>query len=257
MDDSKDTPPPKGLSRRTLISTALAAGVSVTALNAFGISASDVAHAAGRYGTVVWPCKTHPTPTGLQVYGSYRAAYPGGHKGSDYGIATGTSVVAISSGVVSLSDRNGIEGNYITILHDNGIRSHCIHLSQRDVQKGARVAAGQQIGLSGEDGSAAEGPHLHIEIYEGSARYDPDAWLKANVGPGNSTPTPTPKKKDSDMILIQSPGRGIAVIGPHYYRSLAAGEELDCALAAWGNPIGGNDRQFDIWRHLALTGASS
>jgi hypothetical protein len=201
MDDIQDSPPTRGLSRRTLISTALAAGVSLTVLEAFGISAGDVAQAAGRYGTVQWPCEPHPTPTGLQVYGSPRS-YAGGHKGSDYGVSTGTPVVAIASGVVTLSNRNGVEGNYVTILHDNGIKSHCIHFSQRSVRQGERVEVGQQIGLSGEDGSAAEGEHLHIEIYEGGDRYDPDAWLKANVGPGNITPAPTPEEEEMKLITV-------------------------------------------------------
>lgn len=70
-----------------------------------------------------------------------------------------------------------------------------------------------------------------------------------------TTPPADTKRKDSDMILIQAPNRGIAVVGPNYYRSLRAGEELDCAVAAWGYPIGGNDRQFDVWRSIATTGS--
>lgn len=92
----------------------------------------------------------------------------------------------------------------------------------------------------------------------GFARYAGERWHFDYIRAYTPVTQPTtPKRKDSDMILIQSPGRGIAVIGPNYYRSLAAGEELDCALAAWGNPIGGNDRQFDVWRSLALTGQRS
>lgn len=178
-------PPRPGISRRTVIGAAAFVGIGYQLLEMLGMPA--LAFAAGRYGDVRWPCNPHPTPTRGQVYGSPRN-YPGGHKGSDYGVDTGTAVVAISSGTVSAAARNDVEGRYVTIQHDNGTRSHCIHLSRLDVTRGARVNAGQQIGLSGADGNAAEGAHLHIEIYEGSTRYDPHAWLLANVGPANKGP---------------------------------------------------------------------
>lgn len=55
------------------------------------------------------------------------------------------------------------------------------------------------------------------------------------------------------MRLIQSPARGIAVVGPGYFKSLNA-EMLPVAVACWGNPYVGNDRQFDLAKAIALQG---
>ena len=59
------------------------------------------------------------------------------------------------------------------------------------------------------------------------------------------------------MKLIQAPNRGIAIIGPGYYKSLSAGEEVTQAVNLWGNPTIGNDRQFDVWRAIAQQGTAS
>ncbi|WP_439693319.1 hypothetical protein ACRQ4B_03610 [Curtobacterium sp. SP.BCo] len=59
------------------------------------------------------------------------------------------------------------------------------------------------------------------------------------------------------MKLIQSTNRGIAVVGPGYFRGLKNQEELQSAIKVWGNPIVGNDRQFDVWKAIALQGTSA
>ncbi|MFJ6171973.1 hypothetical protein [Curtobacterium sp. NPDC092190] len=59
------------------------------------------------------------------------------------------------------------------------------------------------------------------------------------------------------MKLIQAPGRGIAVVGAGYYKVLKAGEEVEQAVKLWGNPLIGNDRQFDVWKAIALQGTSA
>jgi murein DD-endopeptidase MepM/ murein hydrolase activator NlpD len=164
----------------------------------------------------VWPVNPHPAPSGLQVYGSPRS-YAGGHKGSDYGVGTGTAVLAISNGVVDLSDYNGVEGNFVTVLHDNGIKTHSIHLSSRSVTPGQRVSAGQQLGLSGNTGSASEGAHLHIEVYlNRTNRTDPHAFFLQYVGPGNDnqgdtdlTPEQDSRLKNIEAILAIDSGGGI------------------------------------------------
>ncbi|MGC4804846.1 peptidoglycan recognition protein family protein [Micromonospora sp. DT233] len=66
--------------------------------------------------------------------------------------------------------------------------------------------------------------------------------------------SPPPDLSENDMKLIQSTNRGIALVGPGYFRPLSNNEEVYAAVALVGNPIVGNDRQFDLWRSIAFDG---
>ncbi|MCJ1715036.1 hypothetical protein ACLBWP_14695 [Microbacterium sp. M1A1_1b] len=59
------------------------------------------------------------------------------------------------------------------------------------------------------------------------------------------------------MKLIQSTNRGIAVVGAGYFRGLKNQEELQVAIKAWGQPVTGNDREFDVWKAIALQGTTA
>ena len=72
---------------------------------------------------------------------------------------------------------------------------------------------------------------------------------------GSAAPTPHADLGDSDMKLIQSEGRGIAAVGPGYFKSVTA-EELPVAVACFGQPYVGNDRQFDLARSVAFNGVT-
>ncbi|WP_245714602.1 hypothetical protein [Micromonospora inyonensis] len=41
---------------------------------------------------------------------------------------------------------------------------------------------------------------------------------------------------------------------PDYFRQLRNDEEVHAAVASAGNPLVGNDRQFDLWRSIAYDG---
>ena len=56
------------------------------------------------------------------------------------------------------------------------------------------------------------------------------------------------------MIRIQGTTRGIALIGPGYYRHLANAEEVEASSAIMSKHISGNDRQFDLWVSMASQG---
>jgi len=58
-----------------------------------------------------------------------------------------------------------------------------------------------------------------------------------------------------DMAVISSPGRGTAVVGPGYFRQLNAEEAGN--TAPFGPVVQGNDRQFDLWRSMALGGTTA
>lgn len=59
-----------------------------------------------------------------------------------------------------------------------------------------------------------------------------------------------------DMIRIQSPGRGIALVSLGHFRQLRNNEEVEQSAALMTKHLTGNDRQFELWRSMALDGVS-
>ncbi|RSS54310.1 M23 family metallopeptidase [Streptomyces sp. WAC01280] len=109
------------------------------------------------------------------------------HSGQDFAVPTGTPVKAAGTGTVVKAGPNGggdgpAYGNAIVVKHANGTYSQYAHLSKIKVNVGQKVAAGQQIALSGNTGNSS-GPHLHFEIRTtpnyGSA-VNPAAFLRSH-----------------------------------------------------------------------------
>ena len=100
------------------------------------------------------------------------------HQGVDIPIKTGDPVYATFNGRVRISEYNrGGYGNLIIVRHDNGLETYYGHLSERLVQSGEWVEAGQIIGLGG-----STGPHLHFETrYYGQA-FDPERLIDFESG---------------------------------------------------------------------------
>ncbi|MCG7489883.1 peptidoglycan DD-metalloendopeptidase family protein [Vibrio sp. Of14-4] len=87
------------------------------------------------------------------------------HLGTDYAVPVGTPVVSISSGRVVISRYHPLAGQYVVILHPDGLRTRYLHLSKRFVQRGDNVIQGQKIGTSGNTGRTT-GAHLHFELWK-------------------------------------------------------------------------------------------
>ena len=85
-----------------------------------------------------------------------------GHNGIDYGLPTGTKVVAAHNGTVYVGNEPGGYGNYIFITGD-GYESVYGHLQKPLVSTGQRVTEGQEIALSNNTGNSS-GPHLHFGV---------------------------------------------------------------------------------------------
>ena len=98
------------------------------------------------------------------------------HTGIDYGVPTGTEVIACGSGKVVLARSMIVAGNAVIIEHAPGIYSLYYHLDKIEVTEGAIVTAGARIGLSGATGLAT-GPHLHWDIRVNTETADPDAFI--------------------------------------------------------------------------------
>lgn len=125
---------------------------------------------------------TRPVPgTPHGSYGRSGSHWSHGHTGEDFTAASGTSVKAVAAGTVVKAGWGGAYGNEIVIRHADGKYTQYGHLSKFSTKAGAKVTAGQQIGLSGSTGNST-GPHLHFEVRTGpnyGSDVNPITYLRA------------------------------------------------------------------------------
>ncbi len=99
------------------------------------------------------------------------------HRGVDYRAAVGDPVRAAADGLVLLSVDHYYAGQCIYLDHGNGVVSVYMHLSDRIVQEGDHVSAGDVIGLAGRSGRGT-GPHLHFGVSLQGMMVDPEPLLE-------------------------------------------------------------------------------
>lgn len=124
-------------------------------------------------GMLLWPA---PGISGISSKWGWRGAISGTshsgtnwHNGIDILAPTGTKIIAVDSGTVSVARFNdGGYGWYVVIKHpQHNLRSLYAHGSSRPpVSEGQQVSAGQQVLISGNTGNSS-GPHLHFTIATG------------------------------------------------------------------------------------------
>lgn len=98
------------------------------------------------------------------------------HSGLDMAAPSGTPIRAALAGTVTKSCRTGSYGNYTVIDHGNGMTTAYAHQSERLVDVGDVVEAGEVIGLVGSTGNST-GPHLHLEVRVNGSLTDPRSYL--------------------------------------------------------------------------------
>lgn len=103
-----------------------------------------------------------PLP-GAKVISPYGKRGGRTHSGVDLKTKPGDNIYAAFEGEVIFSDVYHGYGNYIRIIHPNGLETCYSHNSKNLVKKGDYVKAGQVIGLVGQTGRATT-PHLHFEV---------------------------------------------------------------------------------------------
>ena len=99
------------------------------------------------------------------------------HLGVDFRGNMGDSIRTTADGVVRLAGFNGGYGNCVIITHSNNFETLYGHMSKILVQPGARVKAGDKIGLIGSTGRST-GPHVHYEVLYNGVRVNPAKYLK-------------------------------------------------------------------------------
>ena len=102
------------------------------------------------------------------------------HGGIDITAATGTEVVAASSGTVSQVITDPLMGTMVVIDHGSGVTTVYANLqAMPTVEASDRVLAGDVIGAVGNTAIAecALAPHLHFEVRKDDVAVDPLEYL--------------------------------------------------------------------------------
>ena len=81
---------------------------------------------------------------------------------NDGGTTAGSPVLASAAGTAARRSQPSGAGNYIDIDHGGGWHTYYFHLQAYSVANGARVAQGQQVGVTGTTGNST-GAHIHYE----------------------------------------------------------------------------------------------
>lgn len=133
-------------------------------------------------GTKVPPTYIRPISGGRQTsaFGKRKAPTKGAstyHKGIDWAIPTGSTVVASCGGTVIKAGWGKGTGYTVIIRHEGGFETRYAHLSKILVKVGQKVSQGQRIALSGNTG-VSTGPHLHFEIRINGTPVNPKKYIK-------------------------------------------------------------------------------
>jgi murein DD-endopeptidase MepM/ murein hydrolase activator NlpD len=104
------------------------------------------------------------------------------HSGIDIPTPQGTPVGSAAPGYVAWTRTGRLYGNYVMVVHTNGVATLYAHLSKISVAQDQFVARGSVIGLSGGmPGTAgaglSTGPHLHFEVRENGIPVNPLGYL--------------------------------------------------------------------------------
>ncbi len=133
-----------------------------------------VARAGPALGTYAWPVRG-PVLRGFEPP---EFPYGPGHRGIDIGAPLGTPIRAPAAGVVVFAGWVGGD-LFISVDHPDGVRTTYSWLSEVSVTRGAVVARGAVIGLTGMGHPGEDPPHLHFGARVGFTYLDPMLLLEA------------------------------------------------------------------------------
>ncbi|MEX2662126.1 MAG: peptidoglycan DD-metalloendopeptidase family protein [Vicinamibacterales bacterium] len=96
--------------------------------------------------------------------------------GIDLSLPDGRTVAAIHEGVVTFAGPFTAYGNLVIVDHGGGAQTLYGHLASVSVNRGDRVSAGTQVGLSGRNPGG--NPALYFELRIDGRPVDPLQWLR-------------------------------------------------------------------------------
>jgi murein DD-endopeptidase MepM/ murein hydrolase activator NlpD len=136
---------------------------TLLAVGSFGMGADDPA-----YGTYAWPVQG-PVIRGFEPPPN---PFASGHRGIDIGAPFGSDMAAAQDGIVAFAGWVG-GSLFVSIDHDDGVRTTYSWLSGISVVLGDAVTQGQVVGQTGQGHPGSATPHLHFGARVGSTYIDP------------------------------------------------------------------------------------
>ncbi len=134
--------------------------------------------AVGDSSIMTWPVKSQSRRTSAKFRDPeypYRHLFQ--HSGVDMPAKQGTAVLAAAPGYVAWSRVGRQYGNYVMIIHTNGLATLYAHLSRSFVSADQFVQRGEEIGAVGSTGLST-GPHLNFEVRKNGIPTDPIPFLR-------------------------------------------------------------------------------
>lgn len=101
------------------------------------------------------------------------------HMGVDFEVPEGTDVYAAEGGEILRSGYQRAAGNYVVVLHNNGLETSYDHMQSLapNMNPGRRIENGQKIGTVGCTGYCTKA-HLHFAVRKNGHYVDPTKFLK-------------------------------------------------------------------------------
>jgi murein hydrolase activator len=132
---------------------------------------------ASNKGKIPWPVAQERKPViaskfGNQIHPVLKTVRE--NPGIDIKVATGSNVLAVADGEVSILTFIPGYGNTLILNNYDGYRTIYAHLAEITVVESQKVKAGEKIAQSGD---SVEGPILHFEIWWGQEKQNPELWL--------------------------------------------------------------------------------
>jgi murein DD-endopeptidase MepM/ murein hydrolase activator NlpD len=201
------------------------------------------------------------------------------HAGTDYYLwpfpwsmmdAGQVQIVAAAPGVIMVKDDGNFDRdcalddvtnpNDVYVMQDDGLVAIYLHMRKGSVTSlpiGARVAAGDYLGLVGSSGSST-GPHMHFELRDansavvdprnGQCNAAPDRWIVFQPYEDPHIDTLSMHSAEPEFVACGVDTNGNAVAeSPHYKNDFMPGDTL-WVFASYRDQRNGEVTQFSIKR---------
>jgi murein DD-endopeptidase MepM/ murein hydrolase activator NlpD len=121
-----------------------------------------------RVASLFQPHRRHPITKRIQP-----------HMGVDFELPEGDPIYAARTGIVVRYGKNNAAGNYVVLMHGNGLETSYNHMRRVDpkIHRGLKLVTGEKLGEVGCTGYCTKA-HLHFAVRQKGRMVDPLKYLR-------------------------------------------------------------------------------